>query len=384
MIGYKRKRGKRSWEVTVYRGKLPTGKPDRIIRNIKGSARDADEFMAKLAHQVRTGSTIDDKKLTVTSYLKSWLRDVASQLAATTYQRYAQIVNLRAIPEIGHVPLSKVQPVHIQALYTKWSAKRLDKRKGELSARSVLHHHRVLRNAFQQAVRLQLIHRNPFDAVKPPKCVPSKIAILDESEAAKLLQTAKESPIYVAVNIALLTGLRRGEILALRWSDIDWQRRLISVRQAIVQTKDGLKFKEPKTRTSKRTVSIGQTLIEVLKKHRTQQGRNRWKFKDDYAPFDLVVAEDDGNPIIPQRLSDRFRSLVIAAGVTKVRLHDLRHSHASHALRAGIHPKVVSERLGHGGSAITLDLYSHVLEGMQEDAAIKVDEAIQAALAKLA
>ena len=187
----------------------------------------------------------------------------------------------------------------------------------------MLHHHRVLRNAFQQAVRLQLIHRNPFDAVKPPKCAPGKIAVLDEDEAAKLLQTAKESPIYVAVIIALLTGLRRGEVLALRWSDIDWQRRLISVRQAIVQTKDGLRFKEPKSRTSKRTVSISQTLIEVLKKHRTQQGRNRWKFKEDYAPLDLVVAEEDGTPMIPQRLSDRFRSLVAAAGVTKVRLHKL-------------------------------------------------------------
>ena len=144
MRGYKRKRGKHCWEITVYRGKLANGKPDRIIRNVKGSARDADEFMAKLAHQVRTGSTVDDNNLTVRSYLESWLSDVVSQLAATTCQRYSQIVNLLVIPEIGHIPLSKVQPVHVQALYAKWSAKRLDKRKGELSARSILHHHRVL------------------------------------------------------------------------------------------------------------------------------------------------------------------------------------------------------------------------------------------------
>jgi len=168
------------------------------------------------------------------------------------------------------------------------------------------------------------------------------------------------------------------------WSDIDWARRLLSVRQALVQTKDGLRFKSPKTRTSTRTVSMSPTLIEILKKHRTRQTKNRWKFKDDYAPLDLVIAEEGGSPMIPQRFSDQFRALVASAGVTKVRLHDLRHSHASHALRAGVHPKVVSERLGHSGSAITLDLYSHVFEGMQEDAAIKVDDAIQAALAKLA
>ena len=124
-------------------------------------------------------------------------------------------------------------------------------------------------------------------------------------------------------------------------------------------------------------MSISPTLIDILKKQRIRQGQNRWKFQDDYAPHDLVVAEDDGSPIIPQRLSDRFRALVASAGITKVRLHDLRHSHASHALRAGVHPKVVSERLGHGSSAITLDLYSHVFEGMQEDGALKVDVGIE-------
>lgn len=384
MRGYKRRRGKRSWEVTIYRGRLADGKPDRIIRNIKGSASDADDFIAEQIRQVRTGSAIDDKKLTVREFLELWLRDVVSQLAATTSRRYTQIIKLRAIPDIGHLRLSKVQPVDMQALYGKWMNHRLDKREGKLSARSVMHHHRVLRNAFQHAVQLQLIARNPFDLVKPPKCNTSKVAVLDEDEAAKLLRSAAESTIYAPVAIALLTGLRRGEVLALRWSDVDFDRRLLSVRQAIVQTEGGLRFKEPKTRTSKRTVSMSPTLIDVLKKQRVRQGQNRWKFQDDYAPHDLVVAEDDGSPMIPQRLSDRFRALVASAGITKVRLHDLRHSHASHALRAGVHPKVVSERLGHGSSAITLDLYSHVFEGMQEDGALKVDEAIQAALAKLA
>jgi integrase len=330
MTGYKRKRGKRSWEVTVYRGRLPDGKPDRIIRNVKGSAREADEAQAELVRQVRTGSTVDDRKMTVKNFLESWLRDVAAQLAAKTYERYAQIINLRAIPAIGHLPLSKVQPVHIQGLYSEWMNTRLDGRKGKLAARSVMHHHRVLRNAFQHAVRLQLIARNPFDSVKPPKCGPTKVAVLDESEAAKLLRAATESPIYTPVAIALLTGLRRGEVLALRWSDIDWERRLLSVRQAIVQTKDGLRFKDPKTRSSKRTVSMSPTLIDVLRKHRVRQGQNKWKFKEDYAPLNLVIAEEDGSPMIPQRLSDRFRTLITVAGVTKVRLHDLRHSLTPH------------------------------------------------------
>ena len=196
MRGYKRRRGKRSWEVTIYRGRHADGKPDRIIRNVKGSARDADDFIAEQIRQVRTGSAIDDKKLTVREFLDLWLRDVVSQLAATTCQRYTQIIKLRATPEIGHLRLSKVQPVDIQALYGKWTNHRLDKREGKLSARSVIHHHRVLRNAFQHAVQLQLIARNPFDLVKPPKCNASKVAVLDEDEAAKLLRAAAGRTIY--------------------------------------------------------------------------------------------------------------------------------------------------------------------------------------------
>lgn len=385
MRGHIRKRGKHSWELTVYRGKLPSGKPDRIIKNVKGTKREADEVLAELLRQIQTGTTVDDKKLTVKEFLQSWLREVVSNLAATTSDRYKQVVELRAIPDIGHLLLSKVQPVHLQALYAKWSNERLDKREGGgLSARSVVHHHRVLRNAFQHAVRLQLIARNPFDAVKPPKCTPTKTAFLDETEAAKLLRCAMDSEISTQVAIALLTGLRRGEVLALRWCDIDWERRLLSVRQALSQSKGGIHFKSPKTATSRRTVSMSPMLIEVLKKHRINQTKNRWKFKEDYAPLDLIIAEEDGSPMRPQRFSDRFRALIGKAGVTKVRLHDLRHSHASHALRARVHPKVVSERLGHSSSSITLDLYSHVLEGMQEEGAIRVDEAIQAALAKLA
>jgi integrase len=131
-------------------------------------------------------------------------------------------------------------------------------------------------------------------------------------------------------------------------------------------------------------VSLSDLLLGILKRHKTSQGRDRWKFKEDYASLDLVVAQEDGNPIPPQRLSDRFLAFMSHVEVTRVRFHDLRHTHATHALRAGVHPKVVSERLGHSSVAITLDFYSHVLEGMQAEGASKVDEAIQAALAKLA
>jgi integrase len=260
----------------------------------------------------------------------------------------------------------------------------MDKRTGCLSPRSLLHHHRVLRNAFQHAVRMQLIPRNPFDSVKPPKCPNITMAVLDENETAKLIKAAQTTEIYTAVAIASFTGLRRGEILAVRWSDIDWDRRQLSVVRSLEQTKDGLRFKSPKTTKSRRTVSLGPLLMEILKRKKADQAKDRLKLGPDYLNNDLIVAQADGGPMKPQRLSDQFRALIGRAGVKKVRLHDIRHSHASHALRAGVHPKVVSERLGHASVGITLDLYSHVLEGLQEDGALKVDEALKAALARLA
>lgn len=301
-------------------------------------------------------------------------------------ERYEQVIRLRALPAIGHLRVSKVQPYQIQELYASWaSEKRMDKKRGGLSARSIVHHHRVLRNAFQQALRMQLVASNIFDSVKPPKCSKIAMAVLDEDEAAKVLRAVESrSELYVPVAIALLTGLRRGEILALRWSAIDWNRKQLSVVQSLSQPKGRLHFGPPKTASSRRTVSLSDLLLGILKKHKTSQGRDRWKFKEDYASLDLVVGQEDGNPIPPQRLSDAFRAFISHVDVTKVRFHDLRHTHATHALRAGVHPKVVSERLGHSSVAITLDLYSHVLEGMQAEGAAKVDEAIQAALAKLA
>lgn len=244
MRGYIRKRGKGSWELTVYRGKLANGKPDRIIQNVKGNKRDADAALADLVRRAQTGSAVDDKKITARDFLESWLRDAASSLAPKTVERYEQVIRLRALPAIGHLRISKVQPYQIQELYASWaSEKRMDKKRGGLSARSIVHHHRVLRNAFQQALRLQLVASNIFDSVKPPKCSKIAMSVLDEDEAAKVLRAVESrSELYVPVAIALLTGLRRGEIAALRWSAIDWNRKQLSVVESVSQPKGRLHF----------------------------------------------------------------------------------------------------------------------------------------------
>jgi integrase len=252
-----------------------------------------------------------------------------------------------------------------------------------LSAQTVLHHHRVLRQALHQAVRWQLLMRNPADAVDPPRPRRREMQALDDDQIAQLLDAAKGGNHFMPVLIAVTTGLRRGEILALRWQDVDLNKGTLAVRQSLEQTKRfGLRFKEAKTQRSRRVVALPSLLVDALRKHRREQAKHRWALGAAYQDHGLVCPADDGAPQSPDALSAAFPHLVSRAGVPRVRFHDQRYTHATQLLNEGIHPKVVSERLGHSNIGITLDTYSHVLPGMQEEAAQRVDAALRAALGK--
>ncbi len=184
-------------------------------------------------------------------------------------------------------------------------------------------------------------------------------------------------PIFVAVT----TGMRRGEILALRRADIDLGTKTISVRRSLEVTREGLNFKHPKTKKSRRSIAIADLLVEALGAHRRLQAEERLRFGPGYESHDLVCARPDGSPWDPRAFSKAFAALIEKSDVRRVRFHDLRHSHASQLLRQGVHPKIMSEWLGHATVATTLDRYSHVLPGLQEDAAAKVDSVLRASLA---
>jgi integrase len=247
--------------------------------------------------------------------------------------------------------------------------------------RTILHHHRILRQALQQAVKWQLLARNPADAVEPPHPRRKEMLALDEPQIAMLLEAARPNRLlHLSVLLAVTTGMRRGEILALRWRDIDFEPGVLSVRQSLEETKAGLAFKEPKSEKARRTIALPELAIEGLRRRKADQARVKLMMGRSYEDHDLVCCQDDGRPLHPTSLTHVFVNLLRRRNLIRVRFHDLRHSHATILLRKGVHPKIVSERLGHSTVGITLDVYSHVMPGMQEEAARKIDVALRTAI----
>jgi integrase len=330
----------------------------------------------QLLHQRDGGIDAPPGKLAVGEYLQRWLEDYAKgNTAPRTYERYEQIVRQHLIPALGAIPLARLRPQHIQACYSEArQAGRIDGKDGGLSAQTVLHHHRVLREALHHAVRWQLLARNPADAVEAPRPPRHEMRVLTPDGVQRLLAACEDSELYAIVFVAVATGLREGEILALRWSDVDLHGSSAHVTRTLQYVSGrGLLFREPKTSRSRRRVSLSRETVAVLSEHRRRQLERRLALGPGYEDQNLVFVGSAGKPIPPYSVSQRFATLVKAAGIGPLRFHDLRHTSATLMLSAGVHPKIVSERLGHSGVAITLDTYSHVLPGLQEEAANLLD-----------
>jgi integrase len=240
-----------------------------------------------------------------------------------------------------------------------------------------------LHEALEQAVEWNELLRNPAAAVKPPQVEWRPMQTYDYVQTVELLEVARDTPLYVPVLLAVYCGLRRGEICALRWGNINFETGQLTVAQSVEQTKGGkskgLRFKSPKSRKG-RTVALSATILEELKSYRTKRAQELLSLGVGLSDDDLVTAHEDGTVMAPIYISQRWDRLLKGTRLPRIRFHDLRHTHASHLLANGVHPKIASERLGHSKIGITLDLYSHVIPGMQEDAAAMV--ALKAAAQK--
>ncbi len=382
MKGHVRKRGK-AWAVVIELDKDPDGKRRQKWHTVQGNKKDAERELTRLLHEINTGVYADTNRMLVADYLQRWLNDYArSSVAPKTYERYADIVNKHLSPALGQFQLAKLRPLHIQAMLTDALDHGRLNGTGGLSARTVVHHHRVLHGALQQAVRWQLLPYNPSDGAVPPRAERKEMQVLDEEQTARLLAAAEGTRMYAPVLVAVTTGMRRGELLGLRWADVDLDEAVCSVQQALSTTADGLAFREPKTGKSRRSIALMPVTVKALKRHRVQQRWDKRRLDVVFDDHGLVFPAENGQPWHPDTFSVHWRKLATTAGVS-IRLHDLRHSHATQLLRQGIHPKVVSERLGHSTIVLTMDVYSHVLPDMQEAAALKLDGALATARQKV-
>ena len=366
-----------TYSVVVDTGRDENGKRKQKWFNGYKSSKEAEKALIKILNQLEDNSYLDVEKMTVREYLKNWLETyVDVNLSKTTARGYRVNIEKHIIPSLGNIPLHKLQPIHIQDLYNKKVKNGRCDGKGGLSAKSVIYIHRVLRKALSQAVKLQILSKNAADFVDTPKKKTYQAKILNEDEIQLLLNAFRGTNIFIPVVLAISTGLRRGESLGLRWGDIDFEQKTLTISQTILPTNEGYTFDTPKSEKSHRTIVVADNITKLLQHHKRLQENNKKLLGKAYNDFDLVSCYPDGKPFSPSSLSHMFARVLKRNNLPSIRFHDLRHINATLMLKNNIPAKIASERLGHSTVGITLDLYSHVLKEMQEDAALKLDSII--------
>lgn len=364
---YASKKNKRGylWMYVVDMGKDPaTGKRKQKRKRGFERKEDAERALADFISSFNKGDYIEPSKVTVEQFLNDWIEGKKLHIKEITYNTYKNHIDNHIIPHIGKIELSQLLPQHISDLHNKLHEK-------GLSGTSIQDVHKVLRNALGQAVKWGMIHKNVAVMVDRPKAKKKEIQIWTIEQANQFLQVAKKNTrYYIAFLLALSTGMRQGEILGLRWKDIDFEEGVIKV----VQTLDhqGKKIhSETKSKAGQRTVAIDSWTLEALKSYKAKVAQEKLIAGSSYQDHGLVVCTALGTPVTPRNLLRAFYSAIKKANVPKITFHELRHTHASILLKQGVHVKVVSERLGHANIRITLDTYSHLMPNMQKETAEK-------------
>jgi len=370
MKGSIRKRGKDSWQIQIYTGLGPDGKPKRHFETVRGRKGDAQRRLTELLGSLDKGIFTPPGRLTITEHLNNWLNGyVKTNCSKGTLRSYGVVVNRHLIPSLGHILLRQLTHQAIQAYYGNAREK--------VSARTVLYHHRILKASLKYAVKQGHLGRNPADLVDAPRPGKKDMRTLTPEELKTLLDTTSGNRFYPVIYTAVATGLRQAELLGLRWRDIDLDLQSISVCRALYyKNHDDFEFKEPKTSHSKRRVSMTAKLTDYLSEYKGTRESLSLHLGRLLKLDDLVFSNTEGEPISPNVLRHSFTRIAKRAGLQGVRFHDLRHTFASLMFLKGAKSKVISEALGHSSVAFTLDTYSHIIEGMQEDAMILLDEVL--------
>lgn len=372
-----------TYSVVLSLGRDPsTGKRVQKWYGGHRTRQEAERHLADLLRQLASGGFLPPARESTAAYLHRWLEASRPRLSPKTAERYGELIDQAIAPRIGSLPLRELRPLHLQSLYRVLLESGRLRGKGGLSAQTVLGVHRLLHRALAQAVQDRLLAVNPADAVVAPRPRRAEQPVLDEEGLALLLHSLEGTRLWTPALLAATTGLRRGELLALRWDDVDFQAGALTVCRSLEQTRQGLRFKEPKTRSSRRRISLPGLAIEALLRHRAEQARERLRLGAAYRDNGLVFAEADGRPVEPDPFSAAFHDAAARLGFPRVHLHTLRHTHASQLLRGGVSVTEVSKRLGHATPLVTLTVYAHVLRGEDVEAARLVDRRLRAALAE--
>jgi integrase len=363
MRGNITRRGRSSWRLKF---DVDAGGDERCTRyvTVHGTKKDAEAALTRLLSEADKGVLVDSTKLTVAEHMTQWLQD--KELSGATRERYETIVRAYIVPTLGAIELQKLKPVDVK----KWIADLRQGPRGRRAPGTLVNALRVLSAGLASAVKLDLVARNVADNVEPPKREDHEVQILKADDVKRVLDALRDSDVYPIVVLALSTGARRSELLALRWCDLDLERGVIKIEHSLEQTREGLCLKSPKTKAGRRPIQLPAVAIDILRLHRKDQLKLRLKLgMGKLDPDAFVFCHHDGSPLWPTSLSVTWRRVVEKAGLPRVTFHSLRHSHASALIRAGLDVVRVSRQLGHSKPTTTLSIYAHEFEEADSDAA---------------
>jgi len=348
-----------------------SGKRRQVLRQGFATKRAAEAALAEMVGDATRGTAVSTSTLKLGVYLDEWFATAKQSLRATTAHGYQQSI-VRLQRQLGPYRMQALTPMQVQRCYTELleSGSRTG---GPLSAATVHKAHEVLRRALGDAERMGLVARNVAAAVRPPSVGKTELTTWSSEDLRDFLAAIDGHTLEIAFRLLAATGLRRGEVLGLRWRDVDFDLAQIAVANTITEAGREVVMGAPKTTLSRRNVYLDRRTVAALREHRKRQREQRVAAGPAWdSGHDWVVTDELGGYVKPQTISYEFRKLVDRLDLPRIRLHDLRHTHATLALKAGVHPKVVSERLGHATVGITLDLYSHVVPSLAKDAAERI------------
>jgi integrase len=371
--GHIRRRGKVSWELKFTIEGLTR------YHSVRGTKREAQQKLNELMHAAAKGAYVQRSTITVGKHvaerIEQWER--LGKIGGKTAERYRELHANQIAPHIGIVPLQQLKAAEIERWHAILKTSGRRDGTGGLSALTIRHAHRLLSKALKEAARHDLVVRNVAAVEQPPKVEREEVTILTSEQVRDVVNRLQSQSIFPKVMLGLFAGMRRGEILASRWRDVDFEAKTIAVREAVEETKAGLRLKEPKTRAGKRNIAMPDIVVDALREHRRQQLEMRLALGLGKLPDDaLIFARLDGEPQSPHGLSKEWAAVAGDLGLSDVTFHALRHTHASMLIDVGLDVVKISKRLGHASPTVTLGVYAHLFDRRDDKSAAAINAAV--------
>lgn len=372
-----------NWYVVVDLGRDAVGKRRQKWHGGFRTRKDAEVARTRIVGDLHDGSYTPATKLTLREWVENkWLPTVRTQVKPSTFESYERNMRHHVLPTLGGRALRDLGSGQLNSLYAKLLVNGRRSGAGGLSPKTVRYIHTIIHKAMADAVDAGLIAANTAERAKPPRpraSGPKELRFWTPEQLRSFLSLVEGHRLGAAWHVSAMTGMRRGEVLGLRWADVDVDNSRIRVRQALVSVAYELVFSTPKNHRA-RVIDLDPGTVDQLQFHRKRQLEDRDEWGIDYQDLDLVFCKENGAPLHPQTFSQAFERLIAKTDLPRIRLHDLRHTHATIAIQAGVPTKVISERLGHESPAFTLKQYAHVMPGMQADAVRSIAVLVTAGL----